>query len=104
MSEKKRTRLFAERKCSFCGSDNHYAKGLCEPCYNRLRRTGTLEYKDRSGPRPQTWGENTKRIITLYKSGMSQSEIAREIGVTRQAVHIVIKRIEQIKIVEIKQK
>lgn len=24
--------------CIECGSDKHYAKGLCKNCYNRLRR------------------------------------------------------------------
>ncbi len=30
--------------CTFCGSDEHYAKGLCRNCYNKMRR-GTL-YKE----------------------------------------------------------
>lgn len=33
----------------------HGAKGYCDPCYNRLKRNGTLDYKPRRGnPRPAT--------------------------------------------------
>lgn len=28
--------------CMECGSDRHYAKGLCKNCYNRMRRRGEL--------------------------------------------------------------
>ena len=31
--------------CDYCGIQNHYAKGLCKSCYNRLRNNGYLEYK-----------------------------------------------------------
>lgn len=33
-----------EEKCDYCGAPNHFAKGLCHNCYERLRRNGTLEY------------------------------------------------------------
>ncbi len=39
----KRNRVH-EEKCDYCGFDNHYAKGLCRNCYNRLKRNGYLEY------------------------------------------------------------
>lgn len=35
------------RKCYFCGSETYYAKGLCRNCYNRKRKSGTVEYKQK---------------------------------------------------------
>lgn len=35
------------RKCYFCGSKDYYAKGLCRNCYNRKRKSGTVEYKQK---------------------------------------------------------
>jgi hypothetical protein len=32
------------RKCSFCGKEKHYAKGLCKNCYTRYIKRGTVEY------------------------------------------------------------
>lgn len=29
-------------KCSYCGSNEHYARGYCRSCYDKLRR-GTLK-------------------------------------------------------------
>src|SRR3990167_4410389 len=31
--------------CSFCGREKVLARGLCQPCYHRLRRRGTVERK-----------------------------------------------------------
>lgn len=35
-----------ECKCTYCGKPEHYSKGLCKACYNRLRRNGFLEKKN----------------------------------------------------------
>jgi hypothetical protein len=32
------------KKCSFCGKEEHHAKGLCNNCYYRKYRNGKLEY------------------------------------------------------------
>lgn len=32
------------KKCSFCGKEEHHAKGLCNNCYYRYRRNGKVEY------------------------------------------------------------
>jgi hypothetical protein len=32
------------KKCSFCGKEEHFAKGLCNKCYHRYRRNGKVEY------------------------------------------------------------
>ena len=34
-----------DNKCSYCGKEKHYAKGLCRNCYCRLKRNGKVEYK-----------------------------------------------------------
>lgn len=80
-----------EQFCSFCGEKGCYAVGLCRKCYQRKRRNGTLEYKDRSAPRPYMWSEKTKKVLALYKSGVRQAAIAKEVGLTRQGVSIAIK-------------
>ena len=36
-----------EKKCSYCGKEQHYSKGLCKACYNRLRNNGVLEIHKR---------------------------------------------------------
>lgn len=80
------------RVCSFCGGTDYYAKGLCRKCYMRNLRNGTLEYKSRDGKKPWLWSENTRKILELHKEGMRQCDIAKEVGLTRQAVSLVIKR------------
>ena len=83
-----------EHKCSNCGrADHYYAKGLCRSCYDRLRRNGTFEkqYSRGIGSRPYMWSDKTKRILDLHKSGVKQGEIVKEVGLTKQAVSIVIK-------------
>ena len=83
-----------EHKCSNCGrADHYYAKGLCRACYDRLRRNGTFEkqYSRGIGSRPYRWSDKTKKILELHKSGMKQAEIVKEVGLTKQAVSIVIK-------------
>ena len=78
--------------CTFCGSKGVYAVGLCRNCYMRKRRNGTPEYKDRSVQRPNRWSENTKKILELYKGGMRQVDIVKEVGLTKQWVSFVIKK------------
>lgn len=77
--------------CSCCGKLGCVAQNLCPSCYQRKRLTGTLEYKKRKrGPNPDNWGENTRRVFTMYKSGVSQSDIARNLGISRQRVSQII--------------
>lgn len=45
------------RKCSFCGKEKYYAKGLCRNCYTRYITRGTVEYYEH----PTTsWYERNK--------------------------------------------
>ena len=79
----------AERKCYYCGSEKYFAKGLCMPCYMRLRRNGTVEYKQRGG-RPIT--AKSKEIVRLKTSGIKEAKIAGLVGVSRQDVYGVLSR------------
>ncbi len=84
-----------ERKCTNCGrTDHYYAKGLCRACYERMRRNGTFkkQYAHGVGSRPDLWSDKTKRILELYRDGMRQVDIVKEVGLTRQAVSLVIKK------------
>lgn len=84
-----------EHRCSYCGrTDHYYAKGLCRSCYDRLRRNGTFEkqYPHGVGTRPDLWSNNTKKILELYRGGTRQADIVKEVGLTRQAVSLVIKK------------
>lgn len=38
-------RLYKE-KCTFCGKNEHYAKGYCRNCYARFLKKGTVEYRE----------------------------------------------------------
>lgn len=40
--------LKSRRVCSYCGSTQYYAKGLCKTCYARYRANGTPEKKERA--------------------------------------------------------
>lgn len=37
-------RKYAE-KCTYCGKEEHYAKGLCKNCYCRAWQNGTPKYR-----------------------------------------------------------
>jgi len=75
------------KPCSYCGKEEHYAKGLCRACWSRMKRNGTLEYQYHHGPRPELWGGKTKQIIERLNCGEKQAEIARSLGVSRQLVN-----------------
>lgn len=49
-----------EKKCNYCGKVEHYAKGLCKNCYNRLWKRGTLEYYK---PPTESWYERNKEKV-----------------------------------------
>jgi hypothetical protein len=48
-------------QCNYCGKRPIFAKGLCQACYMRKRRTGYLEYK-RDRPR-----KYSKEVISILK-------------------------------------
>lgn len=57
--------------CSYCGSEKHYAQGYCRICYNRFKRTGTVEYR-RSTPEVDCYDKNgvfLKTYNTVKEAG-----------------------------------
>ena len=80
-----------DKVCSFCGKQGCYAHDLCIACYERKRRTGSLEYKGKHAPRPGAWSDMTRKILELRQSGMRQVDIVQELGTTKQNVSRVIK-------------
>ena len=75
--------------CAYCGKPNVYARGYCHTCYARLLRNGTVEkLKHR---KQIELGENSKKILEMYRKGTKQARIADELGVSRQLVSMVIK-------------
>lgn len=78
------------KSCSYCGKQEHYAKGLCRACWSRMKRNGTLEYQYHRGPRPDLWNDTTKQIIEQLNRGETQANIARSLGVSRQLVNQVV--------------
>lgn len=58
-------------KCSFCGSSNYYAKGLCVACYHRLQTSGQLEYRRKGKPDE----ENKQRLIAFWNDFVKDSDL-----------------------------
>ena len=42
----KNTRKY-EEKCTFCGKNEHFARGYCRNCYARYNKKGTVEYTEK---------------------------------------------------------
>jgi len=87
-----------EQACSYCGKIGCYADGLCRNCYSRKCRNGTPEYRKELGidmrcrKRPEIWSDKTKQILELHRAGMPNKDIVKQVGLTRQAVSLVIHR------------
>lgn len=101
-----------EKKCTYCGKEEHYSHGLCRACYARQRRTGQLDTKEQRVERrlqvleerqatsekirqdrieqynPTT--EQGELFLIKYKSGMTLNQIALEAGLSRQRVHQIL--------------
>lgn len=82
-----------KKTCKSCGSENYYAKGLCKRCYYRGRYKKTSEHKKPKGrPARKEPSDTDRAILDAVREANSQSEVAREFGVTRQRVHYITKR------------
>lgn len=84
---------FEEKVCSCCNKQPAYAKGLCRACYARVK------YRKKNGipldvPKYSTLHKETFNTVMSLSDvdSMSQSEIARVCGVSRQRVHTIIKK------------
>jgi DNA-binding NarL/FixJ family response regulator len=77
-------------KCAECGAGKVFCKGLCEACYRRAR------YREQNPvTRHEVVLKRDMEIARMLKRGMTQSEIARKKGVSRQAISKIAKRIER---------
>ena len=78
------SRKFAH--CIRCGKTDsrHVAKGWCSRCYgaNRRNNAGTILHG----------GPHFKRANQLLESGLNIGEIAKAIGLSRQRVHLLVRR------------
>ena len=68
-----------EEKCTYCGKDEHYAKGYCRNCYNRYRRNGFVEpkYDGRSKRPPKLTEKQIKRFLKDLKKHRKRIEDKR---------------------------
>lgn len=59
-----------EKKCIFCGKEEHYAKGYCKNCFARYLRRGTAEYKIPKGRKTIPLNENqiNKALVLVTAS------------------------------------
>ncbi len=69
------------RVCLLC--DEQYAAGT----YRAHAAVHVPKRKGNQGPTPKSYAG----VFNLYALGLSQSEIARQLGVTRQRVHQILK-------------
>ncbi len=99
------------KQCYFCGSTDYYAKGLCKKCYQRLRHSGTLEYRHGMRGRPvnpdklkEYWEKNLKDadlsrlnerqrrvLIQRYHDGQKMTAVAEREGISRQRAHQIVR-------------
>lgn len=80
----------AERVCMYCGSTNYYAKKLCRSCYNGYLRSGAKSPDEYISWKTESELQRDKiDVIRAIRSTLklNLSELAREIGVSRQRVH-----------------
>lgn len=73
-------------KCSCCGSDKIHAKGMCYKCYSAIWRM-KKNPDCKIGKRGRNKTEKTEKVLKLLETAMTQTEIAKSVGVSRQAVN-----------------
>ncbi len=63
-----------EEKCTYCGKEEHYAKGYCKACYNRYKRNGFVEpkYNGRSKRPPKLTEKQIKRFLKDVKKNKNK--------------------------------
>ena len=84
---------YVELMCSCCKKRPVVVKGLCKTCYARMKYRKENGIPLDSPKYSSSYGKTYKKVLELYKSdSISQSEIARVCGVSRQRVHTIIKK------------
>lgn len=83
--------------CKICGRDRKiYSRGMCASCYTKEvkheKDSGTFSDLRRCKKERQPQ-EKTLEIVELLKSGsMTQTEIAKKFGLTKQRIHSIKKK------------
>lgn len=86
-----RKKLYEGMMCSYCGDRPASVKGLCKRCYSNfwyVNKNPTSNDHGHRGPSPTF---NVKKTLNLLDEGLSQSEIARIAGVSRQRINFILK-------------
>lgn len=86
-----RKKLYEGMMCSYCGDRPASVKGLCKRCYNNFwygNKNPTAYNPGHRGPSPTF---NIDQTLKLIEEGVSQSEIARMAGVSRQRINFILK-------------
>ena len=86
-----RKKLYEGMMCRYCGDRPASVKGLCKRCYSNfwyVNKNPTSNDHGHRGPSPTF---NINKTLNLLDEGLSQSEIARIAGVSRQRINFIIK-------------
>lgn len=76
-------RIYPQR-CSVPSKHKHAGRGLCSPCYAQANRDGTLlDFARITRPKADTLAE----VEFLTSIGFTETEAARRLGITRDAVY-----------------
>lgn len=80
--------------CTNCGTEKVVANGLCRPCYMRLKRTGSTEYKRKGKPIQLCSVESCDRFIVAkglcgahYQMMMRKGEVVSSFGYGDRVKH-----------------
>lgn len=87
--------------CIFCGTPTRSKSGCCTSCLNKakvavkksIKQTVQAERYVLADILPLT--DNQSQFVEYAKAGMSNTEIAREMGLSRQRIDQIAKRVEQ---------
>lgn len=68
-----------EEKCSYCGKEEHYAKGYCKNCYARYVRNGFVEpkYDGRSKRLPKLTKKQIRIFLKDLKKFKKENKISK---------------------------
>lgn len=86
-----RKKLYEGMMCRYCGDRPASVKGLCKKCYSNFwywNKKHSVNNSVHRGPSPSF---NIEQTLNLLDEGLSQSEIARIAGVSRQRINFILK-------------
>lgn len=86
-----RKKLYEGMTCSCCGKKPAEVKGLCRNCYGCVHYAEKNPTNYKPGKRGPERNETTLKALKFVNDGMTQSEVARILGVSRQRVSQIVK-------------